>query len=412
MEEWIVMRTKDELGIDINIEDLQFITKVSYSGHSDMKYGEKEIDHIYTIELKDRLVPQLNKQEVESIEWVDPKTIVKRLADPVYLFTPWFRAIHHFITNDDLQSNPLHKLGDVGRARATEAYDHVMLLPYSLYMTNTGKRIREQCCYAVQEMSNVDVVNVHKIARLVETIHAASLIHDDIEDKSILRRSVPCAHIMFGTGHALNTGTYVIVKAIEDAFDISKEIGFSAIKMIKSLHRGQNADIFWGSRSMVPTISEYLDMIAGKTGALIVFCATACGADAEVINYFHILGQFFQIRDDYCNLCDERYWKSKGFMEDLDEGKYGYPIILHMESDQVSDWFKTSRVHDKKRAYKEMYESGSLHDTEKLLIDMFTELRKFFIPRSKIMTKILDTLSFGVPPTIDYVNNYVYISFD
>lgn len=418
MEEWIKRRVQDEMGFDIDVNNLHFITKIAYSGQSDMQYGEDEIDHIYYMQVQS--LPELsniNRDEIDEVGYCDDRTIQNMLGNEDYLVTPWFRAIYTFLKKENMtllesmktyqNSNTIHHLGDVGKA--TVQREHLLHVPLSYYMANPGKKIRSMCVHAVQEMYP-ELVDNHTrdlIANVVEHIHAASLLHDDIEDKSLTRRGMPCAHIMYGTARALNTGTFTMLKALRETYTISEHIGNMSMEMLMDLHRGQNADIFWAEHGVIPTEQEYIDMIRGKTGALIEYCASACVGthDHPVVQYFIDLGKFFQIRDDYCNLCHEEYWNKKGFCEDLDEGKFGYPMIKYLDTGNASDWFIHKRKDDKVRAYLEMYNSGVLDDLYKDLV----QSRESLIARnvnSKIMSMILDKLPVYEPPSEEKVREY------
>ena len=82
-----------------------------------------------------------------------------------------------------------------------------------------------------------------------------------------------------------------------------------------------------------PTEDEYFRMICDKTGGLFrlavglmqVFASSH--QDSDFNHLVNNLAMYFQIRDDFINLADEEYMKSKSFCEDLTEGKFSFPII-------------------------------------------------------------------------------------
>lgn len=106
-------------------------------------------------------------------------------------------------------------------------------------------------------------------------------------------------------------------------------------RQLKRLHIGQSLDLDWTNRVACPTIAEYIDMVDHKTGGL--FCLIGDLMQAESLDNLPgnttiehlmiLLGRYFQIRDDYQNLVSSNYTASKGFCEDLDEGKYSLALI-------------------------------------------------------------------------------------
>ena len=113
---------------------------------------------------------------------------------------------------------------------------------------------------------------------------------------------------------------------------------------------GQQLDVYWTYKKIIPTLDKYLYMIKNKTGILmtliidIIYELTNNISKEEYEKYRTILEKvalFYQIRDDYINLCDIDYWKLKGFCEDFDE-KNSYIIIKYYNSNKVSK--KTKKV--------------------------------------------------------------------
>ena len=121
-----------------------------------------------------------------------------------------------------------------------------------------------------------------------------------------------------------------------------------------------------------PTEDEYVKMVVDKTGGLFrlaVGLMQAFATQNKETNFFPLvdnLALYFQIRDDYINLADEEYMKSKSFCEDLTEGKFSFPIIHCIKSDSqdtriLSILKKRSEDVDVKRyAQRVLLEKGSL----------------------------------------------------
>lgn len=173
-----------------------------------------------------------------------------------------------------------------------------------------------------------------KIKDVVASLHSASLLIDDIEDNSTLRRGVPVAHKIFGVPTVINTANYVYFLAMENCHALNNPQAMEVfLGETLNLHRGQGHDIAWREAIQCPTEDEYLAMVRDKTGGLFRLAVGLLQAfatkhkDTNFVRLVDNLAMYFQIRDDFINLADEEYMKSKSFCEDLTEGKFSFPII-------------------------------------------------------------------------------------
>lgn len=102
-------------------------------------------------------------------------------------------------------------------------------------------------------------------------------------------------------------------------------------EQLLELHRGQGMEIYWRDNFTCPTESDYKLMTIRKTGGLFMLAIRLMQLFSENKEDFSkltsILGLYFQIRDDYCNLTSKEYSEGKSFCEDLTEGKFSFPII-------------------------------------------------------------------------------------
>jgi octaprenyl-diphosphate synthase len=176
---------------------------------------------------------------------------------------------------------------------------------------------------------------------LVEFCHNASLIHDDIEDDSNLRRGKPSIHKLYGVDTAINSGSFyyfLSLSCIEFCAVENKDLVYRLwAEYMRKLHLGQAMDINWHRNiSLVPDIEEYYAMCALKTGCLSRFAvelgAYTAGASAEAARKLgeaaEKLGICFQILDDVKNLKTGVPGKKRG--DDITEGKKSLPILLYL----------------------------------------------------------------------------------
>ncbi|KAF8229567.1 terpenoid synthase [Tricholoma matsutake] len=216
-----------------------------------------------------------------------------------------------------------------------------ILEPFTYINSNPGKEIRTQLIEVFNVWLNVPKEQLDIIAGLVKMLHAASLLVDDIEDDSQLRRGQPVAHKIYGVPQTINTATYVFFLAYEKLFALrnhptrppTKEIEAIVTAELLSLHRGQGLEILWRDSLQCPSEAEYISMVNNKTGGLLrigiklmMACATT-NVDVDYISLVNLIGIYFQIRDDFMNLHSTEYTSNKGFAEDLSEGKFSFPII-------------------------------------------------------------------------------------
>uniref|UniRef100_A0A7S3PGL3 isopentenyl-diphosphate Delta-isomerase n=1 Tax=Aplanochytrium stocchinoi TaxID=215587 RepID=A0A7S3PGL3_9STRA len=451
LEEWVDIRLQDEFKgwkLDNVAHRLKPVGKLVYEARSDHKYGEKEIDTLYFLEVteEEKRLIKTNPDEIEAVQWVSDNELNALFESDRTLITPWFRAIYNVLRplyptmkkfpavapNDDL---PVHRVGDVSYAKANPDFDHLLQLPFSYLCSNSGKAIRTMLCQAYAEIDkSISPADTKTIAALVEKIHAASLLHDDIEDKSTSRRGAPCAHLIYGVARTINTGAY---NYLDGALSLDKSMAHfdeltrykmitSTLSMLCTLHRAQGADISWGENGNCPTREDYLEMIDGKTCALFQHCATLsgfCGSQdvaAKIAPQFGEFGRFFQIRDDFANLCDPVYWESKGFYEDGDEGKYGYPIILFFEAELVAadkkTWLREKlakeegmSLEEKLETYQMLYEAGVLQETRDLCLELQEKLKDNLCTASPTIEKIMLKLSVADVKSIEDVKSVLGI---
>ncbi|MBY0229633.1 MAG: polyprenyl synthetase family protein [Gemmataceae bacterium] len=175
----------------------------------------------------------------------------------------------------------------------------------------------------------------HVLAAVVEMIHTATLVHDDILDSALVRRRVATVNSKWGTQPALLLGDYLFSHAFHLAATVGDAraceiIGRSTNRVCEGelcqvLNRG-NLDL---------TEDDYFDIIDGKTAELTACCAKLgamyAGAKDEVIDamerYGRWLGQAFQIADDLLDLTGQETLAGKSLGTDLEQGKLTLPLL-------------------------------------------------------------------------------------
>ncbi|EIN06618.1 terpenoid synthase [Punctularia strigosozonata HHB-11173 SS5] len=225
----------------------------------------------------------------------------------------------------------------------TESNESVLLEPFTYITSNPGKEIRGQMIEAFNTWLRVPPQQLRIVARVVSMLHSASLLVDDIEDDSQLRRGAPVAHKIYGIPQTINSANYVYFLAYQELASLRTSSSIDLDKMVTTellnLHRGQGLELVWRDSLTCPTEEEYIAMVNNKTGGLfriaiklMMACATA-NTDVDYVPLVNIIGIYFQIRDDYMNLQSTEYATNKGFAEDLTEGKFSFPIVHSVRAD-------------------------------------------------------------------------------
>ncbi len=173
------------------------------------------------------------------------------------------------------------------------------------------------------------------LASIIEAIHTASLLHDDVVDGADLRRGRPTAHSVWGNQVVVLVGDYLYSNALRVAVNqksqkIMEALSFATTKMTEG-------ELLQLSKIGDPDVQEheYIEIISAKTGALI---SAACRIGAILSNkgqeYEEALTEFgmktgiaFQMADDILDYMAEEDSLGKRLGKDLDEGKVTMPLL-------------------------------------------------------------------------------------
>merc|ERR1739838_532716 len=102
----------------------------------------------------------------------------------------------------------------------TRPQDRVLLEPFEYVCKIPGKKIRSKLMQAFNAWLQIPDEKREKIGEVVEMLHNASLMIDDIEDDSILRRGIPVAHKVYGVPHTINSANYVYFLGLQKALEL------------------------------------------------------------------------------------------------------------------------------------------------------------------------------------------------
>jgi geranylgeranyl pyrophosphate synthase len=250
----------------------------------------------------------------------------------------------------------------------------------SEFMAERGKMLRPALCLASCETVGGKAQDALHAATAIEMFHNFTLIHDDIEDGSVLRRGRPCLHVKYGVPLALNAGDGLFMLVWREALQIRGQHGQDAQRRLLSAFthvlEGQAMELGWYRDNRWDVGEpEYLQMVEGKTGALI---AASCevgallgGADeptCQSLSRFGMkIGAAFQIIDDVLNIVGDEKKYRKEIGGDVREGKRtlmtaAAPSLLPgKKSEELFNLLKKEKKdeHDIGRAIELLIESGA-----------------------------------------------------
>ena len=185
------------------------------------------------------------------------------------------------------------------------------------------------------------------LAAAVESIHLASLLHDDVIDESELRRGKKSINAIYGDKIAIMLGDILFSKGLEYLIEYDKTAAKALSNVIYMLSIGEMEDVEL-SKNMNLDKQKYMDMIYKKTACLIeMSCresARLAGFESEkYAKYGKNLGLVFQIVDDILDIVSDEETLGKPVMNDLYEGKMTLPFIYMYEELDKEDkeYFKT-----------------------------------------------------------------------
>ena len=256
-----------------------------------------------------------------------------------------------------------------------------------------GKRVRP----ALLLLSNSAVggkagnENVIRLATVMEMLHTATLVHDDIIDNADTRRNRASVNARFGNQSAVLMGDWLYMSAFETSLkERSLEILDILTRLTRKMTEGELIQLTMLGRSDISQ-TDYFDILQRKTAYLFSAC---CEIGAILANssreeqialrdYGMNLGTAFQLADDVLDFTAEEEILGKASGADLLEGKLTLPLILLVEKDKSvrdtleqimadGDYQRTSRV----RLLEQLEAQGTIDETRRRAYDFAAKAAK------------------------------------
>ena len=190
-----------------------------------------------------------------------------------------------------------------------------------------GKRLRAKLVLKIAG-AREDAV---KLAAIIELIHAASLLHDDVIDEAMTRRGVQSVNATDGSKVAVMMGDVLYSKAYTELVAFDERIARAVAQAVTVLSIGEYDDVKMGE-AFNENEEAYLEMIYKKTASLIeatAYCAAVLVGKNEVDYklYGKNLGLSFQIIDDILDIVSDEATLGKPALNDFKEGKTTLPYM-------------------------------------------------------------------------------------
>ena len=221
--------------------------------------------------------------------------------------------------------------------------------PLRGFSATGGKRVRPALVLLATQAVHGNVEAALPVACAIEDFQSAALIHDDIADKSELRRGEPCLYRRLGTGLAINVGDAALVHTIGrichgNTYDETTQLRLidALISMQEHTLEGQALDLGWTQENRWDiTPDEYLFMATSKTAYYSAAYPLLCGAivgggtaeQRSALEAFGLkAGLAFQLQDDLLNLVGDAKTQGKDFRSDITEGKRTLLVVKAIEA--------------------------------------------------------------------------------
>jgi len=228
----------------------------------------------------------------------------------------------------------------------------VLYEPIEYVLRGEGKRVRPTLLLLVAEALNCSVDRALPAALAVEVFHNFTLVHDDIMDEASERRGRPTVHEKWDVGTAILAGDMMMGLSYDLLGEVEGggEEGLYDVyhPMVEQLCTGQALDASFEDQSDV-SVDSYLDMIDGKTAALLSACfelgAALGGAGTHTRRELRVAGRLvgraFQVQDDLLDLTAEGDDWGKAVGGDLTNGKKTFLTLRALEraEEDEYDWF-------------------------------------------------------------------------
>ncbi len=229
------------------------------------------------------------------------------------------------------------------------------------YPLRKAKGFRPALCIATCRGLGGHLEQTLRTAAVLELYHNAFLIHDDVEDESLMRRGQPTLHEAYGVPIAVNVGDAMLALSLQPLLENMKQLGLGTalriLQIVADMAResaeGQALELFWIRQARWDLQDDdYFHLVHKKTGWYTFIAPILIGAMIARVDEAHLgqlrvfadeLGIAFQIQDDLLNLVSSEDKYGKEIDGDLWEGKH---TLILMHAMRCADEADRARAHE------------------------------------------------------------------
>lgn len=297
-------------------------------------------------------------------------------------------------------------LSELGYA---EQEPRALFEPIGYTLSLGGKRVRPLLCLLACRLYSDNIATALPIARALEVFHNFTLLHDDLMDKSPIRRGQPTVYRKWNdntailSGDAMSIEAYRSLEGIENPQLLFKVLPFFN-KMAIEICKGQQYDMDFEEREHV-SVAEYIEMIRLKTAVLLgaalrlgALVAGAYDSDAQILDEVgQALGLAFQIQDDYLDVYGDEKTFGKPIGGDIMNGKKTLMLLYTQAKLEREDRAELDRLMQLGQEHKEERISGvrrlydkagtpiyAQHEIERLTQEALTKLRGLGLKQERL----------------------------
>ena len=208
-----------------------------------------------------------------------------------------------------------------------------------------GKRLRPLLMVLCARLCGYAGEDIKAFSTIMEYLHAATLLHDDLVDGAAVRRGKPAAHCRFGNSTAVLVGDFLLARALSIAADAGRiEIVKIMADITENMSQGEIRQLM-GKGRLDLTEDEYMEVIRCKTAVLIqggcqvgaIFAHASPEKEKALAAYGLHLGMAFQMADDLLDYTADTAVLGKAVGADLKEGKMTLPLIYALRKAHGTD---------------------------------------------------------------------------
>jgi geranylgeranyl pyrophosphate synthase len=233
------------------------------------------------------------------------------------------------------------RIGLVEERMRAQADGHHTAVGAALHhlLSSGGKRIRVIVTLLTGKMLGADPDKLITLAAAIESLHTATLVHDDLIDGAMIRRGIPTLNAQWSPAATVLTGDFIFAKAAKLAAETgSVEVMRIFAETLATIVNGEITQLF--SSRWVANREDYYRRIYAKTASLFEASTTTAAilsnANSQVTTtvkkFGYEIGMAFQIIDDILDFTSEQTTMGKPVASDLRQGLITLPVLYYLEN--------------------------------------------------------------------------------